>query len=220
MPTPLLSGRFPYEALFSQVMNYSLLHIFGSTYFVLLPKKIEPSLVPGLFFVCFWDIVFLKKAIVVMILSLVTFISLAMLPFSNAYLTSSFLLSLSLISKVDLVHIDKFPSGIPLDELHLSCPLRACSLFSSYSPSYWVHLFYPPWACSLFSSCSPFYSSNVFILFGRLFLHWLFTHAVNPPASEDTNHDDSQYPPMLLILLLLKTLILMTVNIPFATINR
>ncbi|GFZ00910.1 hypothetical protein Acr_14g0005450 [Actinidia rufa] len=39
MPTPLLSGRSPYEYLHGQVPNYSLLRVFGSSCFVLLPKK-------------------------------------------------------------------------------------------------------------------------------------------------------------------------------------
>ncbi|CAL5322797.1 unnamed protein product [Camellia sinensis] len=39
MPTPILSGRSPYEALFSQLLNYSLLRVFGSACFVLLPHK-------------------------------------------------------------------------------------------------------------------------------------------------------------------------------------
>ena len=39
MPTPLLSGRSPYECLHGQVPNYSLLRVFGSSCFVLLPKK-------------------------------------------------------------------------------------------------------------------------------------------------------------------------------------
>ncbi|GFS40400.1 anaphase-promoting complex/cyclosome 2 [Actinidia rufa] len=39
MPTPLLSGRSPYECLHGQVPNYSLLRVFGSSCFVFLPKK-------------------------------------------------------------------------------------------------------------------------------------------------------------------------------------
>ncbi|KAG5561972.1 hypothetical protein RHGRI_004867 [Rhododendron griersonianum] len=39
MPTPLLSGSSPYERLYGQIPNYSLLRVFGSTCFVLLPKK-------------------------------------------------------------------------------------------------------------------------------------------------------------------------------------
>ncbi|GFS43671.1 hypothetical protein Acr_00g0086350 [Actinidia rufa] len=39
MPTPLLSGRSPYECLHGQVPNYSLLRVFGYSCFVLLPKK-------------------------------------------------------------------------------------------------------------------------------------------------------------------------------------
>ncbi|XP_057470914.1 retrovirus-related Pol polyprotein from transposon RE2 isoform X1 [Actinidia eriantha] len=39
MPTPLLSGRSPYEYLHGQFPNYSLLRVFGSSCFVLLPRK-------------------------------------------------------------------------------------------------------------------------------------------------------------------------------------
>ncbi|GMP33945.1 hypothetical protein CsSME_00007039 [Camellia sinensis var. sinensis] len=80
MPTPLLSGRSPYEALFSQPPNYSLLRVFGSACFVLLPRKDRTKLSA-------------RSVIAVMTLFLVAFMSPAMLPFSNVYLTFSFLLS-------------------------------------------------------------------------------------------------------------------------------
>lgn len=38
MPTPLLCSTFPYERLYGQVPNYTLLRVFGSTC-VLLPKR-------------------------------------------------------------------------------------------------------------------------------------------------------------------------------------
>ena len=44
MPTPLLSGRSPYECLHGQVPYYSLLRVFGSSCFVLLLKKYHTKL--------------------------------------------------------------------------------------------------------------------------------------------------------------------------------
>ncbi|CAL5429371.1 unnamed protein product [Camellia sinensis] len=44
MPTPLLSGSSPYERLFGVTPNYSLLRIFGSACFVLLPKRARSKL--------------------------------------------------------------------------------------------------------------------------------------------------------------------------------
>ena len=44
MPTPLLSGSSPYERLHGVVPNYSLLRVFGSSCFVLLPKSTRPSI--------------------------------------------------------------------------------------------------------------------------------------------------------------------------------
>ena len=46
MPTPILSGHSPYEVLYSEIPNYSLLRVFGSACFVLLPQKDRTKLSP------------------------------------------------------------------------------------------------------------------------------------------------------------------------------
>ncbi|GFS46083.1 hypothetical protein Acr_00g0100040 [Actinidia rufa] len=51
MPTPLFSGRSPYECLHGQVLNYSHLRVFGSSCFVL-PKKDRTKLSTRCVFVC------------------------------------------------------------------------------------------------------------------------------------------------------------------------
>ncbi|GMQ09233.1 hypothetical protein CsSME_00052680 [Camellia sinensis var. sinensis] len=47
MLTPLLSGRSPYAALYSQPSNYYLLRVFGSACFVLLPHKDRTTIMPN-----------------------------------------------------------------------------------------------------------------------------------------------------------------------------
>ncbi|GMP50613.1 hypothetical protein CsSME_00017159 [Camellia sinensis var. sinensis] len=94
MSTPFLSGRSPYEALFSQLSNYSLLRVFRSACFVLLPCKDQTKLSARSVLCVFLGYSLLKKAIGAMTLFLVVFTSPVMFLFSNVWLTFSFLLPL------------------------------------------------------------------------------------------------------------------------------
>ncbi|GMP22487.1 hypothetical protein CsSME_00000487 [Camellia sinensis var. sinensis] len=110
MRTPLFSGRSSYEALFSQIPNYSLLCVFGFACFVLLSLKDRTILSTRSVLCVFLGCSFTQKGYryfdpVSRRLYVSRHVSfLERLPyFQLSPLTAP-------VSKEDLVHIDPFPS--------------------------------------------------------------------------------------------------------------
>ena len=99
IPSPVIQNQTPYERLFESPPDYHHLRSFGSTCFVLLQphehNKLEPrsSLCYFQGFVIFLAMAKLKRGIDVMILSLIVFVSPAMLSFGNIAPLSSSLTS-------------------------------------------------------------------------------------------------------------------------------
>ena len=81
--SPIIQNQIPYECLFRSPPDYHHLRSFSSTCFVLLQPHEHNKLEPRSRFCCFLAIVKLKRDIDVMILSLIVFISTAMLSFGN-----------------------------------------------------------------------------------------------------------------------------------------
>ena len=96
IPSPVIQNQTPYEHLFGSPPDYHHLRSFGFACFILLQlyehNKLEPRsrLCCFLGFVVFLAMTKLKRGIGVMILSLIVFVSPAMLSFGNiAHLSSS-----------------------------------------------------------------------------------------------------------------------------------
>jgi hypothetical protein len=116
MPTPLLSGSTPYERLYGTIPNYSLLRVFGSTCFVLLPKKDRTKLSTRCVLCVFLGYGIQQKGYrcydpVTQKLHVsrhVTFLE--RLPYFSLPPCQA------PVAKEDLVHIDPFPLEVPIEE--------------------------------------------------------------------------------------------------------
>ena len=83
IPSPVIQNQTPYECLFGSPTDYHHLCSFGSTCFILFQPHKHNKLSFSLNFVVFLAIAKLKRGINVMILSLIVFVSPAMLSFGN-----------------------------------------------------------------------------------------------------------------------------------------
>lgn len=160
-PTPALSSACPYERLYGQVLNYSILHVFGFTCFVLLPEKDCTKLSARCVLCVFLGYGINQKSYrcydpvrqKLYVLRHVTFLE------RHPYF--SLPPKIAPVAKEDLVYIDLFPSEVPSKEYistvhvsdlpvvsstpsrpHLILPLpyaysRPCSLSGSTSQLYW-----------------------------------------------------------------------------------
>ncbi|CAL5443960.1 unnamed protein product [Camellia sinensis] len=188
MPTPLLSGRSPYEALFSQPPNYSLLRVFGSACFVLLPRKDRTKLSARSVLCVFLGYSLTQKGYR------------CYDPVSRRLYVSrhvAFLERLSYfqlppltapVSKEDLVHIDPFPSEVPSDEYISTVPPE---LIPS-SPSALPLTTSPPSPSPSLSSSPPL------LVYSRRKAPpplAVSTPAADPPASDDSDPAAHRYPP-------------------------
>ncbi|CAL5366510.1 unnamed protein product [Camellia sinensis] len=183
MPTPILSGRSPYEALFSQLLNYSLLRVFGSACFVLLPHKDRTKLSVRSVLCVFLGYSPTQKGYrcydpVSRRLYVSRYVSfLERLPYFQLPPV------IAPISKEDLVHIDPFSSEVPSDEYISTVPPE---LVSSSPPA-------SPLAASPPLVCSP----CPLLVYSRRKAPpppIVSAPTANPPAAADSDPAAHQYP--------------------------
>ena len=93
IPSPVIHNQTPYERLFGSPPDHRHLRSFGSACFVLLQPHEHNKLEPRSRFCCFLGYGETQKGIGVMIMSLIIFVSLAMLSFGNIVSLSSSLTS-------------------------------------------------------------------------------------------------------------------------------
>lgn len=142
MPTPLMFGSSPYERLYGKVPNYSLLHVFGFTRFILLPKRNCTKLSARCALCVFVGYSIQQKGYKCHDPVSKKLYVYRHVPFLERLPSSSLPSKPATVSKEDLVHIDPFPLEVPVDDY-----VRTLEVFdvlvvpSAASDSHLIHPF-------------------------------------------------------------------------------